>query len=221
MTASDLAFYRTIVAADIERSTASVNSTKAQFRRVLYELFEESLRVNGISEHQRDPLADRGDGILALIHVDQVPKVQLLSSVIPDLSRLLADHNSHHPDHRLRLRTVVHAGEVHYDGKGYFGESLDIAFRLLDAKKVKRKLRHTTAPLVLVVSDEIYQSVVRHRYVGLDEHAFGRRVHVRLKGQRQRHRGWIHIPDEVPIRPPPRDPQDPILTFAARSLRRK
>jgi GTP diphosphokinase / guanosine-3',5'-bis(diphosphate) 3'-diphosphatase len=32
-----------------------------------------------------------------------------------------------------RLRVVLHAGEVHYDGNGCFGEALDIAFRLLDA----------------------------------------------------------------------------------------
>ena len=40
----------------------------------------------------------------------------------------------------MRLRAVIHAGEVHYDGKGFFGEDLDVAFRLLDAPRFKAYL---------------------------------------------------------------------------------
>ena len=37
-----------------------------------------------------------------------------------------------------RVRAVGHAGEVHYDPDGSYGEALDIAFRLLDAPAVNR-----------------------------------------------------------------------------------
>jgi hypothetical protein len=193
VTTPDLPYYRSIVAVDIESSTARTNPTKAKLRHVLYELFEESLQVSGIAECHRDALIDRGDGILALVHpVDQAPKALLLNSFIPTLSRLLTDHDTHYPDRQFRLRAVVHAGEVHYDNRGCFGEALDITFRLLDAAEVKRRLRQTAAPLVLVVSDDIYRSVIRHRYPGIDENAFEPLVRVRLADQR--HRGWIYVP---------------------------
>jgi hypothetical protein len=52
---------------------------------------------------------------------------------------------------------VVHAGEIHYDTNGCFGEALDIAFRLLDAAHVKKALQAAADPLILVIS---------HRYPG-------------------------------------------------------
>ena len=45
---------------------------------------------------------------------------------------------------------VIHAGEIHFDGMGYFGEALDVAFRLLDAPRLKNRLRQVVTPLVLV-----------------------------------------------------------------------
>jgi hypothetical protein len=64
---------------------------------------------------------------------------------------------------------VIHAGEVHYDANGCFGEALDVAFRLLDASQVKTALRQTVDPLILVISADIYGSTVRHGYDGLDQ----------------------------------------------------
>jgi hypothetical protein len=43
---------------------------------------------------------------------------------------------------------------------------------LLDAAPVKRALRVPADPLILVISGEIYSSVVRHGYDGIDQHAF-------------------------------------------------
>jgi hypothetical protein len=37
------------------------------------------------------------------------------------------------PERQLRVRVVVHAGTMFYDANGCFGETLDVAFRLLDA----------------------------------------------------------------------------------------
>jgi hypothetical protein len=89
----------------------------------------------------------------------------------------------------------VHAGEVHYDANGCFGEALDVAFRLLDAVRVKRALRETADPLVLVISGDIYNSVVRHGYDGIDQQAFQPLVRVQVAGQR--FPGWIHLPERV------------------------
>jgi hypothetical protein len=160
----------------------------------MYELVEQSLRANGITDNYRDPFVDRGDGILTLVRpVDEVPKTLLLSKVVPTLSDLLADHDLRYPGQRLRLRAVLHAGEVHQDIQGSFGEALDIAFRLLDAPEVKQTFRMSTAPLLLVVSDLIYQSIVRQGYDGIDERAFTPVANV-LVGELH-YRGYVCLPD--------------------------
>jgi hypothetical protein len=188
--------HRTIFAVDIEGSTTRNNSAKADLRGAMYEMVEESLRANGITEAYRDPFVDRGDGILALVRpVDEVPKTLLLTNVVPTLAGLLAQHEQQHPGQHLRLRVVLHAGEVHQDIQGYFGEALDVAFRLLDAPEVKHAFRLSTAPLLLVVSELIYRSIVLQGYQGIDEQGFTRMVDV-LVGK-LRYRGWICLPDLV------------------------
>src|SRR6185312_17044715 len=148
--AAGLPHYRAILALDIERSTSRSNPVKAELRNKTYELFEAALRKAGISTRHRDRFIDRGDGILSLIHpVDQVPKALVLNRAIPLLSRLLADYNDSlprfsQPERQLRIRVVMHAGEVHYDANGCFGEALDIAFRLIDAVPVKKALQITS-----------------------------------------------------------------------------
>lgn len=147
------AHQRTIVALDIERSTSRPDDVKAELRQTMYALFDAALRAAGIQPRHRDRFADRGDGFLALIHSgSHTPKV-LLRRVIPAFGLLLAEHNAGRPLQRhLRVRVVVHAGTVFYDANGCFSETLDAAFRLLDAPSVKGALQAAQAPLVLVVA---------------------------------------------------------------------
>lgn len=201
---SRMAHHRTIVALDIERSTSRPDPVKAELRSQLYDLFDVALRSSGIDKRYRDPFIDRGDGILALIHpVDQAPKALLLNLMIPALNRLLADHNASlprpsRPQRQLRVRVVLHAGEVNYDVHGCFGEALDVAFRLLDANHVKKALQVTADSLILVVSGDIYSTVVRHCYGGIDQQSFQKFVRVQIAGNR--HPGWIYAPEESPRR---------------------
>ena len=98
----------------------------------------------------------------------------------------------------MRLRAVVHAGEVHDDAWGFYGDDIDVAFRLLEAPTVKRVLRDAPqAPLVLVVSEEIWAGIVRHGYV--DDGPYQQRVHVKVGGRQRR--GRVHLP--VPARSDP------------------
>ena len=195
-----LPHHRVVVALDIERSTSRPDPVKAYLRNKIYELFDAALFSAGIQKRHRDRFIDRGDGILALIHpVDRAPKALMLNSVIPVFSQLLHDHNAslplHNKQQQLRVRTVMHAGEVNYDVNGCFGETLDIAFRLLDAAEVKRTLRMTTDSLTVVVSEDIYMSVVRHGYNGIDQSAFYPLVSIQIAGRR--HKGWIYIPGQT------------------------
>ena len=96
---------------------------------------------------------------------------------------------------RAVVRIVMHAGEVRYDPNGCFGEALDVAFRLLDASRVKKALRDSADSSILVISGEIYNSVVRHGYDGIDDLAFRPLVRVQIAGNR--YPGWIHTPSQA------------------------
>jgi hypothetical protein len=191
--------YRAIVALDIEHSTCRPNPIKGELRKKIYELFEAALDEAGVDSCHHDPFVDRGDGLLALIHpVDQAPKALLLNRAVPLLNRFLADYNVNlpqrsSPQRQLRIRIVMHAGEVHYDANGCFGEALDVAFRLLDARGVKKEFRKMVDPLILVISDDIYRSVVCHGYDGIDHRTFHQLVRVQVAGRR--YPGWIHRPE--------------------------
>jgi hypothetical protein len=192
--------HRSILAVDIEKSTGPLrtNPIKEELRQEVYSMLEASMGVAGIQARHCDPLTDRGDGVLALVHpADDVPKTLLLNPLIPVLVRLLTDHNSGlpEPDHgrrELRLRVVVHAGEVHFDGKGYFGEALDVAFRLLDAPRLKENLRRGAGPLALAVSDLIYWSIVSQEYDGIPRESYRPVLRVTVSGRRRT--GWVHLP---------------------------
>ena len=185
---------RSIVAVDIEGSTLRTNPEKGRLRQVMYTLVEHALHASDIDDQHREPLIDRGDGVLALIRpVDEVPITALLDTTIPTLSESVARHNERHPNCALRLRAVLHSGEVHHDGRGRFGAALDLAFRLLDAPELKLKLRRTPrTSLALVVSDDIYWSVVAHGYEGINQPEFECLVEVPTADRDRR--GWVHIP---------------------------
>lgn len=189
---------RLILAVDVEGSTQRTNPMRGELRRIMYALLDRALRATGIDRKHLEHPIDRGDGVLLLFRPhDDVPKTRLLGRLIPTLAALLAEHSTRvtEPALRLRLRAVLHAGEVHDDGWGFYGEDLDLAFRLLDAPSVKQVLRNApSSPLVLVISDEIHSRIVRHGYVDLGPSVRS----VRVSMAEQRWRGRVHLPPPIP-----------------------
>ena len=194
---TSLPFYRSILALDIEGSTRRTNPVKEEHRELVYRLVMGALVMAGIDIQTCDPLTDRGDGVLVLMRpTDDFPKPFLVSRLLPAIASLLSAHNSvispAEEARILRMRAVVHAGEVHHDGNGPFGEDLDLAFRLLDAPRFKDHLKSGTSPLAVVASDSFYQSIIRHGYDGIDHGEFLPLVNVNVGNQRRK--GWVHAP---------------------------
>jgi class 3 adenylate cyclase len=200
---SSLPVHRSIVLFDIERSTNAfrTNPVKRQLREELYRVITEAMSYTGIQSRWHDPFEDRGDGVLMLIRpVDQLPKTHLLSKLIPELTRQLVGYNLALPPDEwqrrgLRLRAVVHAGEVHRDGNGYFGEAIDVACRMLDAAKLRSLLREAAAPLVLAVSEAIYWGLVKHEYDGIKADTYSPDFKVTVAGRR--HQAFVHVPSTL------------------------
>jgi len=189
--------YRSIVAIDLEGSTTRSSLVKAEQRRAMYDLLSRALEAVPIADSQREQLTDRGDGVLLLIRPDDdVPKVVLLDRLIPLLAELLTEYNATVVSSalRIRLRAVVHAGEVHSDSRGFFGEAIDIAIRLLESSTVKRALREAESPLVLVVSEDIYRGIVTQGYIDVGTY----RPAVRVRVADRQHRGWMNISQPSP-----------------------
>jgi hypothetical protein len=191
--------YRSIFAVDLEGSTMRTNPVKGELRRVMYDLLGHALEAVGITGNRLEQLTDRGDGVLVLIRPhDDVPKTVLLDRLVPLLATLLAEYNAQaaQPALRIRLRAVLHAGEVHMDKRGPYGEAIDVAIRLLDSPAAKQALKKTAEPLALVVSDELYSGIVAHGYTTGDTY----RPLVRVSVANRWRRGWVRIP--APPAPP-------------------
>jgi hypothetical protein len=187
--------YRVILAVDVEDSTSRTDAAKAEMRRTLYLHLENALDLGGIRAGHRDTFVDRGDGVLVLIRaLDTAPKTLLLRTVIPALASSLDSYNAYNAGAagHLRVRAVVHAGETRHDGRGSFGTVLDVAFRLLDSPKCKDALARAKGALALVVSEDIYRSIVLHDYPGIPAESYRPRVSVAVAGRR--YRGWVYDP---------------------------
>jgi hypothetical protein len=93
---------------------------------------------------------------------------------------------------QLRVRVVMHTGNVHDDGNGYFGQALDIAFRLLDAPRVKTALRTAHGPVLTIMSSDIHNphmsggGATGHTCALVTTHVAG-----------NEHHGWIHSPAQA------------------------
>lgn len=133
---------------------------RRELRHQLYRLVKESLEHAGVGiESWRSE--DRGDGILVLVTAD-VPKTQLLDAWILWLTAGLRRYNGRSsPQARMRLRAAAHMGEVARDETGLVGTDLNDAFRLLDCDGLRDALDSSSGDLAVIVSDPVYQSVVK------------------------------------------------------------
>lgn len=151
-------------------------------REALYRMLEEAFDRSGIS-WTACSWEDRGDGVLIVVPPD-VPFNSIVDSLPDRLRDLLRVHNrmSSSPA-RMQLRAAAHVGPVIHDGHGFVGRDINLLFRMLEARLLKRVLADSGAELVLIVSNFVYQSLVL-RHPSLISPEVFRRVRVRVKETR-------------------------------------
>jgi hypothetical protein len=69
---------------------------------------------------------------------------------------------------RMRLRFVLSAGELRRDEYDYFGNALNEACWLLDSQVLRDCLDDSHTDAVLMVSNTMYENVIRHGYGDID-----------------------------------------------------
>jgi class 3 adenylate cyclase len=165
--------HRSIMVIDIADFGRRDDLAQIRARAGLDRVVRSTFHASGIP-WRRLVTQDRGDGMIVLIPAT-TSKAALLHPFVPRLSALLHDANRRvRPDHRLRVRVAVHAGEVVQGPYGWIGTDVNLACRLVDSAPLRQELvRRPQAELALVVSETIHRAVVRHGHRGVDPTAYG------------------------------------------------
>ena len=183
--------YWSIVVIDMADSGRWDDRIQLRARAALEEMVQTAFHAADIAWHTL-VVEDRGDGMIIFVPA-AVSKIDIFDPVVPSLSAALREHNSMTAQAtRIRLRVAVHAGEVLRGPFGWVGTDLNLTCRLVNSQPLYRELvRRPYSDLVLVVSEVIHQTVVRHGHRGIDPFGYTP-VHVAVKEVKAR--AWIHTP---------------------------
>ncbi|MFD0901106.1 effector-associated domain 2-containing protein [Actinomadura sediminis] len=141
--------------------TARTDDVRRIMRDAMYRQIDVSLRAGGVEPADRYR-EDRGDGAMVLVR-PTVGTEALLTTVVDTLRAELRRYNKAAADvAKIRLRAAVHTGEARHDGNGVVGTAVNHAFRILDAQPFKDALDESGMALAVVVSQRVYDDVVRH-----------------------------------------------------------
>jgi tetratricopeptide (TPR) repeat protein len=187
------AVHRTIACVDVEGfgDRRRTNLHQVAVREALYKslraAFDRSRVFWEACYHE-----DRGDGALILVP-PEVPKNLLVARVPLELVSELANYNNTHDvEARIRLRMVVHAGEVVHDQHGVAGTALNTAFRLLESHDLKQALRRSSGILAVIASEWFFDEVIRNDPASAPASYWP----VRIAVKETRTRAWIRLPDD-------------------------
>lgn len=190
--------YYLIVVLDIEGFGRRTDPLQQWLRERLQAIVDEALRETGVGPGDAEAVCDRGDGSFLLIR-PTVSKLDLTTRFIEALQAGLRSHAQRgNEESALRVRVALHAGDVAQDDRGWVGEALNTACRLVDLDALRTTLAAADrSGLALAVSADWHSAVVRHDYPELPAAGFRE---VPFEAKEIRSRAWLHVPgyDEPP-----------------------
>src|SRR5690348_6252355 len=134
---------------------------------------------------------DRGDGALIVVP-PEIPFKGLIDPLPDRLRRLIRLHNHvSAPAADMQLRVAAHIGPVEHDHHGFVGTDVNFAFRMLDARPLKDKLAKSGAELGMIVSDDVYDKLIRRCPTLAGPGDFQT---VRFQTKNTRARAWTYLP---------------------------
>jgi hypothetical protein len=182
----------TLFAADIAGFTAPGrdDDIRLYLHEELYKLLEKAFDGSRIPWN-RCFREDRGDGVLIVIPPGAACK-NLIDPLPERLRGLIRRHNHVFRDAaRIQLRTAAHVGPVDHDGHGFIGSDINLLFRMLNARPLKRALASSSAELALIISDYLYRNIVCRYPSLISPDAF---QPVRFQDQHISIQAWSYLP---------------------------
>jgi hypothetical protein len=182
------------MAADVEKYSRLDTPSQEAFQADLVQVLEEAAVLSGLDRTawERQPQGDQEFAVLPI----ETQEPLVLGGFVRNLAIRLGERNANHAEEeRMRLRLAIDFGVARTAALGYSGPAPVSVARYLNAHQLKRVLEALgSTDLALIVSDRIYQDVVRLRGEGqgLDPSRYVR-VHVREKEFSGY--GWIHVPE--------------------------
>jgi hypothetical protein len=185
--------YQTIVVVDITGFGGRDEDVQNHVRTVMYTTLQLAFANADVAWPAPEWRDDRGDGVLLILPPDITHRV--LDPLIQYLYAGLRRHNKVSSEAaQIMLRMAIHSGYVHRDDHGLSGEALVYACRLLDAPAFKDAVRECRAPLGLVVSQHIYEAVIRNGIGLIDPDTYSR---IPVVNKETRTEAWLHLPSRA------------------------
>ncbi|MFI6922690.1 tetratricopeptide repeat protein [Nonomuraea spiralis] len=139
-----------------------------------------------------------GDGVLIMPPSD-IDETAVIPELVHGLTVALRQENRLLSDGaRIRLRLSLTNGVVSTGPTGFSGPAIIECFRLLDAPVVKSVLvDHPVAELAVIVSDHLYQDVIRHGFRSLRPDEFWK-VDGSIRDRDFSATAWVWVSDRTP-----------------------
>ncbi|MEV5872621.1 hypothetical protein AB0L75_00030 [Streptomyces sp. NPDC052101] len=187
--------HRLCLAADVEQYSRLDTLAQSVVQADLVRVLDEAAGLAGLhrADWARQPQGDQEFAVLPAHTRQDI----VLGSFVRHLAARLAAVNARRTT-RLRVRLAVDSGVVADAALGHAGPAPVAVARYLNAPQTKSVLAAlASTDLVMIVSDRLYQDVVRLGQPGLDPRQYVK-VHVEVKefgGY-----GWLHVPGHGPER---------------------
>ncbi|MEU8030928.1 hypothetical protein AB0C13_20175 [Streptomyces sp. NPDC049099] len=190
---------RLCLAADMEQYSRLDTRTQSAVQSRLVRLLDEAAALTGLDRAAwaRQPQGDQEFAVLP----EATPEAAVLGPFVHHLAARLGALNARRAAPRIRLRLAVDTGVVADAALGHAGPAPVAVARYVNAPQLKAVLvALTSADLAVIVSDRLYQDVVRSGHPDLDPAQYVR-THVRVKDFGGY--GWIRVPNHGPeeVRP--------------------
>ncbi|MFF4453225.1 hypothetical protein [Streptomyces goshikiensis] len=204
---------RLCLAADMEQYSRLDTLTQSAAQADLVRLLDEAATLTGLDRAAwaRQP---QGDMEFAVLPAD-TPEATVLGPFVHRLSACLSTLNARPDVPRVRLRLAFDTGVAADAALGHAGPAPIAVARYVNAPQLKAVLSAiTSADLAVIVSDRLYQDVVRFGHLSLDP-SWYIRAHVQVKefgGY-----GWIRVPGHGPddMRPAVEEVLEPLPSSEA------
>ncbi|WP_324789847.1 hypothetical protein [Streptomyces sp. H51] len=164
---------------------------QSEIQHDLPRLLDRAARSAGL-DRARWQIQRKGDEQLAVRPLDGA-EPRLVDDYVRHLAAELREYNAQRvPEARMRLRLVIHQGLVELADNGFAGSAVVATARLLNAPALYDALAaHPGADLVLLLSDDVFRSVVEGGHTSLRTEDFTR-VTVQVKEYRAV--AWLLVP---------------------------